>query len=185
MKASRALQTAGITTTQEMLGEFLTDFCQTLHLRSIAVHRVYQIEEDTDRDRFMGPEESRQYGLIDNVVNRAPMIPVNPVRIRRPGDGDGDRVTGNEGSAQGLVKINRHRGFWASKRRTDNLKVHENMNRHRSVHCATMRRESHSAFRAIAFSLQALRIPRGFGRLQDVTREDFVCFPTPCPITYS
>jgi ATP-dependent Clp protease protease subunit len=27
-----------------------------------------QIEQDTDRDRFMSAEESREYGLIDNVI---------------------------------------------------------------------------------------------------------------------
>jgi len=29
-----------------------------------------RLQEDTDRDRFMGPEEARDYGLIDNVVDR-------------------------------------------------------------------------------------------------------------------
>ena len=29
-----------------------------------------KLQEDTDRDRFMGPEEARDYGLIDNVVDR-------------------------------------------------------------------------------------------------------------------
>jgi ATP-dependent Clp protease, protease subunit len=29
---------------------------------------VETIEEDVDRDRFMNPEEAREYGLIDNVV---------------------------------------------------------------------------------------------------------------------
>jgi len=29
----------------------------------------------------MGPEESREYGLIDNVVDRAPTFPINPDRI--------------------------------------------------------------------------------------------------------
>ncbi len=40
-----------------------------------------RLHEDTDRDRFMGPEEARAYGLIDNVVDRAPTFPVNPERI--------------------------------------------------------------------------------------------------------
>ena len=45
------------------------------------MRRVHQTQEDIDRDRFMNSEESRQYDLIDNVVDRAPMIPVNPERI--------------------------------------------------------------------------------------------------------
>src|SRR6476620_2992940 len=40
-----------------------------------------RLEEDTDRDRFMGPEEARDYGLIDNVVDRAPVFPANAERI--------------------------------------------------------------------------------------------------------
>ncbi len=40
-----------------------------------------RLQEDTDRDRFMGPEEAREYGLIDNVVDRAPAFPANPQRI--------------------------------------------------------------------------------------------------------
>ena len=27
-----------------------------------------QIDEDTDRDRYMSPLEAKQYGLIDNVI---------------------------------------------------------------------------------------------------------------------
>jgi ATP-dependent Clp protease protease subunit len=34
-----------------------------------------RLQEDTDRDRFMSPEEARDYGLIDNVVDRAPNFP--------------------------------------------------------------------------------------------------------------
>ena len=34
--------------------------------------------EDTDRDRFMSPEEAREYGLIDKVVDREPAITLNP-----------------------------------------------------------------------------------------------------------
>jgi ATP-dependent Clp protease protease subunit len=36
-----------------------------------------RLQDDTDRDRFMSPEESREYGLIDNVVDREPPIPLN------------------------------------------------------------------------------------------------------------
>ena len=34
-------------------------------------HTLEKIEEDTDRDRFMGAEEAREYGLIDKVVAHA------------------------------------------------------------------------------------------------------------------
>ena len=37
-----------------------------------------KLQDDTDRDRFMSPEEAREYGLIDNVVDREPPIPLNP-----------------------------------------------------------------------------------------------------------
>ncbi len=37
-----------------------------------------RLQDDTDRDRFMSPEEAREYGLIDNVVDREPAIPLNP-----------------------------------------------------------------------------------------------------------
>ena len=40
-----------------------------------------RLQEDTDRDRFMSPEESRDYGLIDNVVDRAPPFTPNPNSI--------------------------------------------------------------------------------------------------------
>jgi len=34
-----------------------------------------RLQADTDRDRFMSPEEARDYGLIDQVVDRAPNFP--------------------------------------------------------------------------------------------------------------
>jgi ATP-dependent Clp protease protease subunit len=37
-----------------------------------------RLEEDTDRDRFMSPEEAKEYGLIDNVIDRQPAVPHNP-----------------------------------------------------------------------------------------------------------
>ena len=37
-----------------------------------------KLQEDTDRDRFMSPEEARDYGLIDKVVDREPPIALNP-----------------------------------------------------------------------------------------------------------
>jgi len=46
LKASRGIHGAEIVTTQEMLGEFLTAFRYTPHLRTIAARRVYQITAD-------------------------------------------------------------------------------------------------------------------------------------------
>ena len=40
-----------------------------------------KLEEDTDRDRFMGPEEAKEYGLIDNVLDREPKHTSNPAAI--------------------------------------------------------------------------------------------------------
>jgi ATP-dependent Clp protease, protease subunit len=37
-----------------------------------------KLQEDTDRDRFMSPEEARDYGLIDHVIEREPAITLNP-----------------------------------------------------------------------------------------------------------
>jgi ATP-dependent Clp protease protease subunit len=34
-----------------------------------------QIERDTDRDKFMSAEEARDYGLVDNVVERLTATP--------------------------------------------------------------------------------------------------------------
>jgi ATP-dependent Clp protease protease subunit len=34
-----------------------------------------RIEKDTDRDRFMSAYEAREYGLVDNVLERLPMPP--------------------------------------------------------------------------------------------------------------
>jgi ATP-dependent Clp protease protease subunit len=34
-----------------------------------------RLQQDTDRDRFMSPEEAKEYGLIDHVVDRAPVFP--------------------------------------------------------------------------------------------------------------
>jgi ATP-dependent Clp protease protease subunit len=40
-----------------------------------------KLEEDTDRDRFMSPEEAKEYGLIDNVIDRQPAVAHNPEAI--------------------------------------------------------------------------------------------------------
>jgi ATP-dependent Clp protease, protease subunit len=40
-----------------------------------------KLEQDTDRDRFMSPDEARDYGLIDKVVDREPPIVLNPNKI--------------------------------------------------------------------------------------------------------
>ena len=40
-----------------------------------------RLEEDTDRDRFMSPEEGKEYGLIDNVIDRQPILASNPAAI--------------------------------------------------------------------------------------------------------
>lgn len=36
-----------------------------------------KIEQDTDRDNFMSPDEAKSYGLIDNVLDRLP-VPIVP-----------------------------------------------------------------------------------------------------------
>ena len=35
-------------------------------------HPLEKIEEDTDRDRFMSSEEARDYGLLDQVIDKVP-----------------------------------------------------------------------------------------------------------------
>jgi ATP-dependent Clp protease protease subunit len=40
---------------------------------------LQRLEDDTDRDRFMSPEEGKEYGLIDHVIERQPVIPHNGV----------------------------------------------------------------------------------------------------------
>jgi ATP-dependent Clp protease protease subunit len=37
-----------------------------------------RIERDTDRDKFMSAEEAREYGLVDNVIQRIPNKPEGP-----------------------------------------------------------------------------------------------------------
>ncbi len=40
-----------------------------------------RLEADTDRDRFMSPEEAKEYGLVDNVIDRQLSMPHNPTAI--------------------------------------------------------------------------------------------------------
>jgi ATP-dependent Clp protease protease subunit len=42
-------------------------------------HQLERIERDTDRDYYMSAAEARQYGVIDEVVERHPTI-------EKPGD---------------------------------------------------------------------------------------------------
>lgn len=44
-------------------------------------HPLEKIERDTDRDRFMSAEEARDYGLIDNVIER---ITQRPPEVAEP-----------------------------------------------------------------------------------------------------
>ena len=43
-----------------------------------------KIQEDTDRDNFMSPEEAKSYGLIDNVLERLPAQIVPPAPAPTP-----------------------------------------------------------------------------------------------------
>jgi len=64
--------------------EITADELLKLHRRAAEViatecgRTVAQVEEDTSRDHWLSPEEARDYGLIDNVVDREPAIPLNP-----------------------------------------------------------------------------------------------------------
>jgi ATP-dependent Clp protease protease subunit len=39
-----------------------------------------KIEQDTDRDNFMSPEEAKSYGLIDNILERLPPSLMPPAK---------------------------------------------------------------------------------------------------------
>jgi ATP-dependent Clp protease protease subunit len=39
-----------------------------------------KIEQDTDRDNFMSPEEAKSYGLIDNILERLPSSLMPPTK---------------------------------------------------------------------------------------------------------
>jgi ATP-dependent Clp protease protease subunit len=34
-----------------------------------------RIEKDTDRDKFLSPKEAQEYGIVDNVLERLPLMP--------------------------------------------------------------------------------------------------------------
>ncbi|MBD1939287.1 ATP-dependent Clp endopeptidase proteolytic subunit ClpP [Microcoleus sp. FACHB-68] len=50
------------------------------HLAAHTGQPIEKIAEDTERDFFMSPEESRQYGLIDQVIDRRPSA-TRPVAV--------------------------------------------------------------------------------------------------------
>lgn len=41
-----------------------------------------QVEQDIDRDRYMGPIEAVEYGIIDGVIDRERIIPLAPVPLK-------------------------------------------------------------------------------------------------------
>lgn len=68
------IQANEIVRNREMLNEILAEHCgQT----------VEKIAEDTDRDFFMGAEEAKEYGVVDDILSRPPMA-----------DSDDDDATG-------------------------------------------------------------------------------------------
>jgi ATP-dependent Clp protease, protease subunit len=74
---------AGMQGTAEEISIHLTEFQRTKRrLNEILIRHCGQdldkIERDTDRDRFMDPEEAVSYGLIDKVVESMPRVEVTP-----------------------------------------------------------------------------------------------------------
>ncbi|PQO35575.1 ATP-dependent Clp endopeptidase proteolytic subunit ClpP [Blastopirellula marina] len=68
---------AGMQGTAEEILIHATEFKRIKHrLNEILIkhtgHTIDRIEKDTDRDRFMSAEESREYGLIDHVIEKMP-----------------------------------------------------------------------------------------------------------------
>jgi ATP-dependent Clp protease protease subunit len=51
------------------------------HLANHTGQPLERIEEDTERDFFMSAEESRDYGLIDQVITRRPSAANPPVAV--------------------------------------------------------------------------------------------------------
>jgi len=45
-------------------------------------HAIERVEKDTERDYFMSAADARQYGIIDEVVERQPFPPVVPTESR-------------------------------------------------------------------------------------------------------
>ena len=74
---------AGMQGTAEEISIHLTEFQRTKRrLNEILIRHCGQdldkIERDTDRDRFMDPEEAVAYGLIDKVVESMPRVEPAP-----------------------------------------------------------------------------------------------------------
>ena len=51
------------------------------HLANHTGQPLARIEEDTDRDFFMSAEEAKEYGLIDQVIDRSPSASKPPVAV--------------------------------------------------------------------------------------------------------
>lgn len=56
-----SIQAEEILRTKKRLNEILSFHCK---------RTIDQIEKDTDRDRYMSPDESKMYGLIDNIFTK-------------------------------------------------------------------------------------------------------------------
>ncbi|MGK7874812.1 MAG: ATP-dependent Clp endopeptidase proteolytic subunit ClpP [Xenococcaceae cyanobacterium] len=52
-----------------------------LHLAKHTGQPLERIQEDTDRDFFMSAEEAKDYGLIDQVINRSPCTSKPPATV--------------------------------------------------------------------------------------------------------
>ena len=70
---------AGMQGTGEVISIHLREFQRTKRrLNEILIKHcgqsLEQIEKDTDRDRFMDPEEACSYGLIDKVISSMPRV---------------------------------------------------------------------------------------------------------------
>jgi ATP-dependent Clp protease protease subunit len=61
-----SIQAEEILRTKKRLNEILAGHCG---------RAIDQIEKDTDRDRYMSPDEARTYGLIDNIFVKKERAP--------------------------------------------------------------------------------------------------------------